>query len=77
MPTFYRLFGCKIDFYFNDHPPPHFHVYYAEYEVLIEVSTLGVLRGGLPTKKLKKILAWAEENQEELQEIWDHTRISE
>ena len=77
MPTFYRLFGCKIDFYYNDHVPPHFHVHYAEYEALIEISTLEVLRGSLPKKKLKKILEWAKENQEELMEIWENTRIED
>lgn len=68
MPTFYRLFGCKIDFYYNDHVPPHFHVHYAEYEVLIEISTLEVLRGSLPKKKLKKILEWAKSMFGKIQE---------
>ena len=74
MPTFFIVFGCKVDIYFNDHMPPHFHVIYAEYEVLIAISTLKVMKGGLPSKKLKKILKWAEENQAILQEIWDETR---
>ncbi len=77
MPTFFRVFGCKVDIYFNDHMPPHFHVIYAEHEVLIEISTLQVLRGSLPSKKLKKIMTWAEEHQADLQEIWDNTRITD
>jgi hypothetical protein len=75
MPTFHRIFGCKIDFYFNDHQPPHFHVHYAEHEALIEINGLTILRGNLPPKRMKEILKWAEENREELQEIWNNTRI--
>lgn len=74
MPTFFIVFGCKVDIYFNDHMPPHFHVIYAEHEVLIEIATLEVIKGSLPNKKLKSILGWAEENQGVLQEIWDETR---
>jgi hypothetical protein len=44
---------------------------------LIEISTLEVLRGSLPKKKLKKILEWAKENQEELMEVWENTRIED
>ena len=77
MPTYFRILGCKVDIYFNDHTPPHFHVYYTEYEVLIEISTLKVLRGRLPSKKLKQILEWAKKNQPDLQEIWDTTRIKQ
>jgi hypothetical protein len=44
---------------------------------LLFVDPLEVLRGSLPKKKLKKILEWAKENQEELMEIWENTRIED
>lgn len=71
MPTFYRIFGCKINLYFYDHSPPHSHAYYAEYEVVIDLESLGVIDGDMPGKKLKKIIKWAKKNKVELQDIWN------
>jgi hypothetical protein len=34
--------------YFRDHAPPHFHAFYHDNEVLIDISTLEVIRGWLP-----------------------------
>lgn len=62
MPTFFIIDGVKIDFYYNDHVPPHFHAIYAEYEVLIEIESLKIHRGSLPKPQQKKILKWAKAN---------------
>ena len=56
MPTFFFIDGIKIDFYYNDHVPPHFHAIYAEDEVLIEIDTLEVYRGSLPKPQQKKVM---------------------
>ena len=74
MPTYFRFNGIKIDLYFNDHIPPHFHAIYAEYEELIEIETLKTYRGNLPSKQHKKVIKWAEENQDILMEIWESLR---
>jgi hypothetical protein len=34
--------------YFRDHSPAHFHAEYGEYEVLVEIETLSILRGEAP-----------------------------
>jgi hypothetical protein len=31
--------------YFRDHTPAHFHAEYGEYEALVEIDTLSILRG--------------------------------
>ena len=46
-----------------DHNPPHFHAISAEYEVLIDIRNLTILRGNMPSTKLKKIIKWAKLNQ--------------
>ncbi|MEZ4850870.1 MAG: DUF4160 domain-containing protein [Bacteroidia bacterium] len=74
MPTYFRFDGIKIDLYFNDHVPPHFHAIYAEYEELIEIQTLQTYQGTLPTRQHKKVIKWAEENQQILMEIWESLR---
>jgi hypothetical protein len=54
-----------------DHNPPHFHSIYAEYEVLIDIRDLSVLRGEMPANKLKKIIKWAKLNQQFLLEEFE------
>ncbi len=56
--------SIKLYLYPRDHNPPHFHAIYAEYEALIDIRTLEVLRGELPGKQPKRVLAWAEGKQE-------------
>lgn len=58
--------GVKIYVYDFDHSPPHFHARYAEYEVLVVIQTLEILRGTMPPAKLRRILKWARQNQQDL-----------
>ena len=71
MPTFYTIDGVKIQLYFKDHVPPHFHAVIAEYELQVDIIRLRILEGELPKNKQKKILKWAVENQEDLLQIWN------
>jgi hypothetical protein len=48
MPTVAVIDGIKIEFYFDGHPPPHFHAKYAEYRAVIRIDPLKVIYGGLP-----------------------------
>lgn len=57
------LQGIKIYVYDFDHNPPHFHAIYAEYEVLISIITLKVLKGEMPKPQLKRIFKWAKLNK--------------
>lgn len=43
MPTISRFYGILIQMYFADHPPPHFHALYAEFEALIAIRTFEVI----------------------------------
>ena len=56
MPTFYTIDGVKIQLYFKDHAPPHFHAVIAEYELQVDITNLSILEGELPKNKQKKIL---------------------
>ncbi len=58
--------GIKIYIYARDHNPPHFHVYYGEYEAIISIKNLEILAGELPSKQYKRVIKWAEKLQAEL-----------
>jgi hypothetical protein len=68
---FELLHGIKIYLYDFDHNPPHFHAIFAEYEVLISINSLEVLKGAMPKPQLKKILKWAKYNQIQLLEEFE------
>lgn len=56
--------------YWREHDPPHFHAQYGEFEALIDIRTLEVIRGSLPKRAFSLVLEWAFEHREELMEDW-------
>lgn len=57
--------------YYDDHNPPHFHVEYAGNKAMIDILNAAVLRGALPNKQLKLVLAWCVIHQDELMQNWE------
>ena len=74
MPTFFIIDGVKIEFFYNDHLPPHYHASIAEYEALISIKSHKILKGSIPTKRNEWILDWSKENEKILMEIWESMR---
>ena len=70
MPTISQFHGIDIVMYFNDHVPPHFHVFYGDDEALIEWRPLQIHRGSLPAKSLRLVLRWAGLHLAELDADW-------
>lgn len=72
MPIISRFNGMIIKMYFqqSEHNPPHFHVIYGEYTGSIDIRTLEMLEGDLPSKELSLVVEWARRNQSALMEIW-------
>ena len=54
--------------YYDDHPPPHFHAIYGEFEAHVSIDTLEVIQGRLPRRALELVLDWAELHQPELRD---------
>ena len=74
MPTLSMFYGIVIQMFWQDHPPPHFHALYAEYEALVDIRTLDVIVGGLPRRALALVREWAEVHRAELMEDWELCR---
>jgi len=70
MPTVAVVDGIKIQFYWGEHPPPHFHAEYAEHVALIDLRTLEILEGELPKPQYRKVVAWARPRFAELMLAW-------
>ena len=48
MPEVSRFYGIAIKIFFGDHPPPHFHAVYGEYNALVGIEALAIIEGDLP-----------------------------
>jgi hypothetical protein len=52
--------------YYDEHNPPHFHARYGSDKAAIEITSLRVLEGRLPSRALGLVVEWASQHQEEL-----------
>jgi hypothetical protein len=55
MPTVAVIDGAKIQFYWDDHPPAHFHVEFGEYRAQLAIETLEIINGWIPAPQLRKV----------------------
>ncbi|MBC7825152.1 MAG: DUF4160 domain-containing protein [Candidatus Parcubacteria bacterium] len=66
MPEIARFYGIVIKVFFGDHPPPHFHAIYGEHNALVDVESLEIIEGDLPSRAQKLVLEWAMLYQQDL-----------
>ncbi len=71
MPRISYFYGIVVSMYSSDHPPPHFHARYVEYEAKIDIDTGEPQAGELPTRALRLVREWTELRQAELRTDWD------
>ncbi|BAU11584.1 hypothetical protein LEP3755_20830 [Leptolyngbya sp. NIES-3755] len=74
MPEISRFFGMIITMYYNDHPPPHFHVRYGEQKAIVAIGSLSILEGKLSSKAFDLVREWASQHQTELLQNWELAR---
>ncbi len=63
--------------YFGDHPPPHFHAVYDEYEAKVSIASLKVVEGTMPRRALRLIKTWGVMHRQELLVNWDRAQRRE
>jgi len=73
MPELSRFLGIVICMYYREHPPPHFHAEYGEFEITVEIDT-GVVTGKFPRRALHLVLEWYALHRAELAENWSLAR---
>jgi len=77
LPEISLFFGIRITLNYNDHIPPHFHADYNGDKALIDILNVKVLKGMLPKRQLKLVLAWTELHKDELMQNWELARSHE
>jgi Domain of unknown function (DUF4160) len=71
MPVVAIVSGIKIELYFDEHPPPHFHARYAEFVAQINLDSLEIIKGSMPRPQMRTIQEWASLRRETLRAAWD------
>jgi len=70
MPTLKRFGAVSVRMYADDHRPPHSHITAPDFQVLVAISDLRVIKGEARPRQLAEALAWARANQEMLALKW-------
>ena len=71
MPTIKRFCRCRIEMYFDDHPPPHFHVITCNDEcIAVFIESLLIRTGAADPRDTAEAFAWARANRPELRLRW-------
>ncbi len=70
MPELARFFGIIVMMFYDDHPPPHFHVRYGGQKAIIAIESLAILDGRLSPRALGLVMEWAALHRQELREAW-------
>lgn len=68
-----QIGNIVIRVYANDHLPPHFHIITPDADALVEIESLEIIKGKLPSKVLKIALGWASENKTLIAAEWNRT----
>ena len=73
MPVLSRFNGIIIRMYFQqaEHNPPHIHAIYGEDVAAIDINTMEVIEGYLPTKPLGKVREWIDYYRADLIAMWE------
>ena len=74
MPLISLFLGIRITMFYDNHNPPHFHAEYAGYKALVDIIDCCVIKGSLPNKQLRFVLAWTELHKDELMQNWELAR---
>ena len=75
VPEISRFLGIVVAIFYREHGPAHFHAYYGEFEITVEIEN-GVVSGRFPQRALGHVLEWFAMHKQELVENWALARNS-
>ena len=70
MPKIKDFGACRVEMYFGDHPPPHFHIVAPNGKIVVRIEDTRVIAGRLPRRAIEPALRWAKANKGLLLAKW-------
>jgi hypothetical protein len=77
VPRISAFYGIVIAMYFIDHPPPHFHAKYGEFEAQVDIATGLTISGHLPARAAAMVREWSALRRSELERDWEYAQIGQ
>jgi hypothetical protein len=74
VPRISAFYGIIISMWWREHPPPHFHARYAEFQASVSINNLTVVDGWLPPRILRLVKEWGFAHRDELMDNWRRAR---
>lgn len=77
MPRISSFYGITIWMYHDEihhRGRPHFHARYGDAEASIDIESLTIIAGELPSRARRLVTEWAGTRQDELRENWQRAR---
>jgi Domain of unknown function (DUF4160) len=82
VPRIASFDGLVVKLYFNDHPPPHIHMYAGRVGhpgvqmARISIDTGGVIDGQLASAKVATVRSWCERHRDVLRSDWRRAQLN-
>lgn len=76
MPQISFFYGIYIWMNFADLLPLHFHAWYGDYKVIVNIKD-GIVKGEMPGRALHMVLEWLEDHRKELMDNWEKAQKGE
>lgn len=77
MPRLSYFYGIAIYLYYEDHPPPHVHARYGEYQAKVSIATGEVIDGVLPRRAARLVTEWVVDHVDDLATCWEKAILGE
>lgn len=77
MPEISRFYGIIIKMFYNEHNPPHIHVFYGDHQALLDINTFAIISGELSPRAFGLATEWMMLHQHELLSFWEKAKNHE
>lgn len=71
MGKLYETAGIIVRVYGNDHLPFHFHIVAADFDCMVDIRTMAIMKGTLPASSRRQVWPWIEANRAAIVAEWN------
>jgi hypothetical protein len=79
MPRISSFYGITIWMYYDEARHmgrPHFHARYGNDEASVDIESLELIAGELPTRARRLVIEWAQARRSQLRDNWERARCN-
>lgn len=77
MPMISQFLDIRITMHYDDYGAPQLQAAFEGHKAIVDISNCCVIKGSLPNRQLRLVLAWIELRKDELMHNWELVRDAE